>query len=356
MSFHLSRRRALAAALAVTAALVVSVTGFVGTANAAPPVYVVAGDDPNATGDFWGFHEMYYSELRATITDATKFGAAGTVNATFTIGAPRAVPLTARSLDGVDVYFLSARDVATAEVTVLQAFIARGGALIVNSNGPGFFDTTAWLGFTLSPRVVYGDGPAPYDTTHKAPKPSAVVAAQAGFTLMSGPFGSVGSFENWHSVAGFTASPANATVLARTTLTGPADSGSSTSVTLTNVATLAVFPAGAFGAGSGPVVATSDVDTYSNAYTSVDPVTNLLRLGYATDTLCTLKGTTNGSLARNTFAWIAAQKALIAPPTTSTTTTIAPTTTTVVPTTTTVVPTTTTVVPTTTTTIRRRRR
>jgi hypothetical protein len=185
-------------------------------------------------------------------------------------------------------------------VPVLQAFTARGGALVLSSNAPSFYDDTNWLGFTLSPRVVFGDGPAPYDTTHQATSPSRSVTVRSSHPVLSGPFGTVTTFQNWHTVAGFAAVPASATVLARTTLTGPDGNGSSNFITITDVATLAVIPAGASGPGSGPIVVTSDVDTFSNAYL-VD--------GYPTDTACTLVGTSNGTLARNTFAWIAAQLA-----------------------------------------------
>ena len=315
--------RSIGTALVITLAAAWGIVVLAHPANAAPPVYVVAGDDPNATGDQWGLHEAYYSELRAAITDPASFGSSGTVNAMFTIGTPRAIPLTTNSLNGVDVYFVSARDILPAEVPVLQAFVQHGGALVVNSNAPGFFDDTAWLGFGLSPRVVYGDGAAPYTTTHRAPSPSTVVSGQAANTVVNGPFGAVSTFENWHTVAGFATVPASATVLARTTLTGPDNNGSANFITISNVATLATIPADALGSGSGPVLATSDVDTFSNAYT--------VGIGFATDTLCTLTGTTNGRLARNAFAWIAAQKALINPPTTTSTTTTSTTTTTTRP-------------------------
>lgn len=316
-------RRGLTPILALALG-VLGVVTVAAPAHAAPPVYVVAGDSPGATGDQWGLHEAYFSELRAAITDPSAFGASGTVDAVYQIGSPRNVPLGTSALDGIDVYFLAARDVAPSEVPVLQAFLARGGALVVHANAPSFFDTTWWLGFTLGPRVVYGDGAAPYTTTHRAPSPSTVVASHS---VVNGSFGQVSSFENWHTVAGWTSVPAAASVLARTTLSGPDDNGSANIVTITNVATLAAIPAGALGSGWGPVLATSDVDTFSNAYTSGG-------IGYgATDALCTLTNTSNGRLARNAFAWIAAQKAILAPP--STTTTTASTTTTTATTTTT---------------------
>jgi hypothetical protein len=334
MSPNVRRRRIGGLTVAFAIAVALTIVGLAHPVEAAPKVFVVAGDDPNVTGDQWGLHESYYSELRATITDPANFGASGTVNAIFTIGTPRATPLTSTSLNGIDVYFLSARDIADSETTVLQSFVRRGGALVVSSNAPYFFDDTAWLGFTLSPRVVYGDGAAPYDTTHRAPSPSKVVATEASSALMKGPFGTITTFENWHTVAGFSALPAAATALARTTLTGPDDNGSASFITITDVATLATIPAGALGAGSGPVIATSDVDTFSNAYTA--------GIGYATDTLSTLNGTTNGTLARNAFAWIAAQKGTTPTSTTTTSTSTTSTSTTSTTTTTTKVPPTTT--------------
>ncbi len=345
------RTRHVVVGLYTVFALLLGFVASAGSVSAATPAYVVAGDDPAVTGDQWGFHEAYFSELRAIITDPANFGPSGVVNATFSIGAPRVLPLTAHSLDGVDVYFLSARDVAAGEVAVLNAFTLRGGAIIVNSNAPGFFDDTAWLGFTLSARVVYGDGAAPYGSTHQAPSPSAAIAAQAASPLFAGPFGTATTFENWHTVAGFSALPPQATALARTTLTGPDNNGSSNFITINNVATLATIPAGAFGVGSGPIIVTSDVDTYSNAYTATAGTPPTLIIGYLTDSADTLNGAAgNGKLARNSFAWIAAQKAAVAPPptTTSSTTTTTSTTTTVKATTT--VASTTTVKPTTTTT------
>ena len=307
-------------ALVALVASVLGVAVFVNPAGASTPAYVVAGDDPNATGDQWGLHEAYFSDLRAVITDPGDFGATGIVNATFTIAAPRAVPLTTHSLDGIDVYFTSARDIASSEQPVLNAFVARGGTLIMNSNGPGFFDDTAWAGFKLSPRVVYGDGAYPYTTTHQAPSPSTVASGQSGHPIFSGPFGTVSTFWNWHTVAGFTSAPSNATVLSSATLTGPDNNGSSNFITISNVATFAVIPAGTISPGSGTIIATSDVDTFSNAYTYA--VGTPSAIGYPTDSLCTLYGGThNGTLARNTFAWIASQKASTPPPTTSTTST-----------------------------------
>ena len=314
-------------ALLVLAGLIATTLGVVVSAvpaTAATPAYVIVGDDPTATGDQWGLHESYYSDLRNVLAAPANFGPSGVVNATFTVGTPRAVPLTTHSLDGVDVYFLSARDLAAGESTVLNAFVSRGGAVVTNANAPGFFDTTAWLGFALSPRVVYGDGGGGYTTTHRAPSPSAAISAQATSPLFAGPFGTATTFENWHTVAGFTALPSQATALARTTLTGPDNNGSNNIITITNVTTLATISAGALGTGSGPIIATSDVDTFSNAYTTA--------LGDgASDALCTLTGTTNGIIARNAFAWLATQLAANGPP--PSTTTAAPTTT-VTPTTT----------------------
>ena len=266
-----SRFRSVAALL--TAALVAGLLATVaiaGPASAAPPVYVVAGDSPAATGESWGFHESYFSELRAIIANPSNFGANGTVRATFTVAAPRNVPVTAQGLAGIDVYVLSARDLIASELTVLRNFVADGGAVVVSSNGPDLFNVTDWLGLTLTERVRFGDGPAPYDTTHRAPSPSAVVSA--AHPLASGPFGQVSNFDNWHSVAGFSnsGSPTPGTVVARTTLTGPDTvAGAPDTISLSNVATVVAFPARTlFGStDAGPVIATSDVDTFSNAYT-----------------------------------------------------------------------------------------
>ncbi len=297
----------------MVAALLAGLLGTVALAapaSAAPPVYVVAGDDPNATGERWGLHEDYFSDLRSIITDPANFGAAGTVRASFTIAAPRAVPLTAQGLAGVDVYFLSARDLMSGEAQVLRDFVAAGGAIIASSNGPDLFDDTAWLGLTLTDRVRFGDLDG--DTTHRAPSPSTIISA--AHPIATGPFGQVTTFDNWHSVAGFSnsGSPTPGTVVARTTLTGPDTvAGPPDTITLSNVATLVAFPGRTlFGsATAGPVIATSDVDTFSNAYTSAF---NPERL--PGDTTNTLSGTGNGTLARNAFAWIAGQLTSLRPP------------------------------------------
>lgn len=309
MSIARARRRVLAALLlplTTTALGLVAMIGLAAPASAAPPTYVVAGDAAASTGEEWGLHEAYFSELRSILTDTANFGPNGRVRASFTIGSPRAVPLTPNSLNGLDVYFLSARDLVSSDITELTRFRNAGGAIVVNSNAPSFFDTTAWLGLTLSDRVVFGDGPAPYNVTHRATTPSQVVASQTNHPILNGPFGTVASFDNWHSVAGFLNNPpSGGSVLARTTLTGASDdTGSGTPRTITGVGTLAAFPAKAFGAGSGPVIATSDVDTYGNAY--------LTRPGALSgDSANTLTGSGNGTLARNSFAWLADQLAAL---------------------------------------------
>jgi hypothetical protein len=310
---HTPRLRRVALLLFATFSASLLATAFAASpASAAPPTYVVSGDSDGQTGNEWALNGTYSSDLRALITNSANFGASGTVRAIFTIAAPRVYPLGPSSLNGIDVYYLAARNLVQSDYDALQAFVRRGGALIVNSNAPGFYDTTSWpaLGLTLSPRVVYGDRAG--STTHRAPTPSAIVGAQANHPVLTGPFGTVGSFDNWHSVAGFTATPSNATVLARTTLTGAPDDldpPGGPDITITDVATLAAYPTNTlFGPGSGPVIATSDVDTFSNAY-------SVAGTGFATglDTTCRLgtvaSGLTgNGTLAANVFAWIAAQK------------------------------------------------
>ena len=290
-------RRAFAALilpLLVSAFGLTAIVGLATPASAAPPTYVIAGDAATATGDEWGLHEGYFSQLRSVLTDVANFGPNGRVRATFSIGTPRTVPLSPNSLNGLDVYFLSARELVTADVTEIQRFRNAGGAVVVSSNAPAFLDTTQWLGLTLSPRVVYGDGPAPYLATHRAPSPSQAVAEQFNHPVLNGPFGTVASFDNYHSISGFSNAPGNGgSVLARSTLTGPGDdSGSASNITISNVGMLVTWPVRSFGASSGPVVAFSDVDAIANAY----PLDG-----------STLTGTGNGTLARNTFAWVADQ-------------------------------------------------
>jgi hypothetical protein len=309
------RLRAILVLASMVAAPLVGLT--VTPAAAAPtPNYVVAGDSQNDTvfNAYWGLTDGigggpgFFSELRAAITNTNDFGPGKKVDATFTIrSTPVGNLLTPGALTGVDVYFSSARQISSTEASVLRTFVEHGGALILNSNAPLFLDDSTAVGFPLSPRVVFGDGPAPYLATHRATRlgssdPASGIVAPT-HPIANGPFGTVTSFNNWHSVAGFTSVPPEATVIARTTLTGPYDNGSATNVTITNVATMAVVPAGGWGPGSGPVIANSDLDNFSNAYTTAGVYTD------ATDSACTLTGTPNGILARNSFAWIAAQLA-----------------------------------------------
>jgi hypothetical protein len=307
------RLRAVVVLVSMCSAILVGLAST--PASAAPtPTYVVAGDLQNDTVNnaYWGFVDGmgggpgFFSELRAAITNGNDFGPGKRVNATFTIRrTPVGDLLSPGALDGVDVYFSSARQIDTAEAAAMRAFVMRGGALILNSNAPTFLDDSTAAGFPLSPRVVFGDGPAPYLATHRATRvmsasPASVIEATT-HPIANGPFGIVTSFNNWHSVAGFTSVPAEATVIARTTLTGPYENGSTTDITITDVATMAAVPAGAWGSGSGPVIANSDLDNFSNAYTTAGVYTD------ASDSACTLTGTSNGVLARNSFAWIAAQ-------------------------------------------------
>lgn len=320
-----SRRPRAASALVAVVFTCFAVLLAANPADAAPPDFVVAGD--GIVND-WGFHGAYHTELRALLTNPTQFGDGGIVDATYTIAAPRPLPLTSTSLDNIDVYFLAARDLTASEQTVIQSFVNRGGALVVNSNGPNFFDMSNWLGFTMSTRLVYGDHDG-YDQTHQAPAPATAVAAQSGHPVLGGPFGAVSTYEQWHSVPGFVTVPASALVLARTTLSGPdalaSGPGPSQVVlgTISNRATLAVIPRGSFTASSGPVIVSSDVDTYSNAYT-----TGVAPNNWPSDSANTLNGTGNGRLARNLFGWLTTQ----VNPVNTTTTTAPPTPTVTVPT------------------------
>jgi hypothetical protein len=333
-------------------------------AAAAPRAFVVAGDG-TVTGDCdgpggagvvtqqrtglgggaWGFHSDDYAELRSIITNATDFGPNGTVKATFTIGAPVDGEITDAKLANVDVYFSGAvagSDNAAcfytpAERAALLRFVRRGGVLVINQNSPDW--NTGQIVSEAGGGTVAQQGPpaifeaetihaglaggfeAPYKPTIGSSPTEGAGRAVPGAPLINGPFGTVTSFSLWHTVAGFTALPAEAVVNARvqsrcdvaqltcadpttppqptttsttttagpTTTTTPAQAFQPYDNDLDNLAAVATIAPGTGIAGLGGVVLTSDVDVYS----SHDEYNGgVMKAG-------------NRLLARNTFAWIA---------------------------------------------------
>ena len=198
--------------------------GFTVTPAAAAPTpnYVVAGDLQNGgVGAQWGLidgignNTGFFSDLRTAITDTNVFGPGKLVDATFTIRSTPVTTISDVALAGIDVYFSSARTIDATEAGALRRFVQNGHALILNSNAPGFLDDSGALGFTVSPRVVFGDGPSGFDTTHRATRvgstaPASTIVATS-HPIANGPFGVVTNFNNWHTVAGFSSVPVEAT-------------------------------------------------------------------------------------------------------------------------------------------------
>ena len=336
----------------IAPAALVSVATTVGTTIAAAPAgalavrtFVVSGDDPSRTGagsGAWGFHGVDYSQLRSIITSSANFGPAGIVKtASFSIGTP-VLSASDASLAGVDVFFSGAiqSGYTADEDQALIRFVNRGGMLILNANSQEW-NTAGAYGFTAKdPQAIYepgshagggASGSGVETNAYAAPQPS---QATGSHPILQGPFGTVTTFQNWHTVTAFTVVPAGAQTLATLTYacgggipfcSGPAapppPPTSTTATTTTLVpppapehaynqsfagqSTLAVIPPSVVGGvRRGAVIVTSDVDTYSNHATPDDPSTPLVDESeiYANPML-----TGNEILAKNTFAYIANQ-------------------------------------------------
>ena len=342
------------ASVAVTAATVGATLSAAPASAQAVRTFVVSGDDPTRTGagsGAWGFYGHDYSQLRAMITDAANFGPTGVVKtASFQIG-PQITSPSDASLAGVDVFFSGAiqSGYTAPEEAALQRFVARGGMLIVNTNSFEW-DTTHEFGFvTKFPQAVFEPsdaanahpgiqltGPTGIPSgRYAAPVPSLPVGSHP---ILQGPFGTVASFQNWHTVTAFTSVPGNAQTLATITTTcspntngrcsGPpapptttTSAGTTTTVagptttttppvtehlydqSLTGVTLAVIPPTITAGVRSGAIIASSDVDTYSN-----HAIQNTLTLPADNSEIYAdpmLPG--NAMLSKNVFAYIANQ-------------------------------------------------
>jgi hypothetical protein len=277
------------------------------------PALVISGDHPNATGDFWGFHEGYYSQLRSLLTLPANFGPTGTVKSTFTEGLPvgtaSGIP-DAAAFAGRNVFVSGATYITTAglpdrsnyteaEKTLIRNFVLGGGAAVLNTNRIGFADAAAMFGFVTRATHAYYEpitAPlpgAPGYVAFRAPSDATMVA---GSPMQTGPFGSISGAGPgmFHTVTAFTSVPAAWLVGATLNVSGQANGDNN----FDNLPVIAYMRAGGLGAGSGPVVVTSDLDLFSNAYdglTNAAPDANNLMLA------------ANRTLTLNTFAWLANQ-------------------------------------------------
>lgn len=343
--------RSLAAVLTsslLAPAAVAGVATTVGTTITAAPAaalpvrtFVVAGDANARVGagsGQWGFHSDDNSQLRTIITSAANFGPTGTVKtASFSIGTPVTQPITDAKLQGVDVYVSGAIEggYSSDEEAALVRFVNRGGFLILNSNSAEW-DTTRFYQFALKdPQAIFEPSAHSGVTiggsgAYAAPAAATPDAGATTHPIIAGPFGTVTSFQNWHTVTAFTTVPAGAQVLARlnarctantafcstqappptTTAAGPTTTSGTPPVTehaynqdFNNLPVLAVIPpVTVSGVRHGAVIATSDVDTFSNHSNPDDPATaGTDETEVYADPM--LPG--NELLAKNTFAYIA---------------------------------------------------
>jgi hypothetical protein len=306
-------RRALVVAVLLGAVVVPGGHGDRASAQVSCPSLVISGDDPNATGDFWGFHEGYYSQLRSLLTLPANFGPLGTVKSTFTEGAPvgtaSGIP-DAAAFAGRNVFVSGATVITSAglpdrqnyteaEKTLIRNFVLGGGAAVITSNRREFADAASMFGFvTRVPHAYYepiaiGQPGFPGYAAFRSPSDATMVA---GSPMQTGPFGAVsGSGPGmFHTVSAFTSVQAAWLVGATLNVSGQANGDNN----FDNLPVIAYMRAGGLGAGSGPVVVTSDLDLFSNAYdglTNAAPDANNLMLA------------ANRTLTLNTFAWLANQ-------------------------------------------------
>jgi hypothetical protein len=371
------RRLRAVAALATTALIAPLGVAGVATVTTASPAAAAPGDTGPivVTGDAaarntqgagawtWqqGAQGNDFSQLKSLITNAANFGPSGTVKATFDVTTvPAVTEVTDAALANVDVYFASgvAGGYTPDEQAALKRFVEGGGVVIANSSD-AFFDTTTMWGAPVAEtparwedynNIVDEHSGTHGCTQHPGPVPaandcvsefSAPAAAQAigSHAILQGPFGTVTSYRNWHTVDHFTATPAGSQTLATLSVTCAVNSSvpqtgglscartneqiqegaladasddcdfNTADATLpdcpeqafnNNVGLdqpmLAVIPFGNAATGAGAVVLSADVDTFGNR-------ADFLGGNYGNDPM----QTGNRILTLNTFAWIANQ-------------------------------------------------
>jgi hypothetical protein len=357
-----NRRLRSVAALVVTAlaAPIAFVAAAIPTAlpaAAAPRTLVVSGDDGarNTVGPgAWTFFGSGndYAELKTLITDPANFGGPSAVvkDTTFTISPTPITTVTSAALAGIDVFVSSAvaPGYSAPELQALRDFVDGGGVVIASTNSQFINSAAAAFGgafvddppgrfepFTGDhecadyPGASCATGTEVVDASYSAPQAAQITAPTS--PLADGPFGTVTSFRNWHTVAKLINLPAEAQTVATLSLTctpdlsnpqaggqacgstaaqiqqGPTagagddcdyDTGSATLPDCpqepynnnfgANAPVLATIPFGTPAWGAGAVVMTSDLDTFAN---HDEYMTSLLP--------------GNRTLALNTFAWIA---------------------------------------------------
>jgi hypothetical protein len=261
-----------------------------------------------------------FASIRAAITAG--FGPGKTVGTAITIGPGVSSP-TQLAASGANVYVTAARpDFTPAEVTALHTFVTSGGSVILlgNSNQTNASNPTTAFGFDLSPSVTYeatctytppnpagtataydlvgpnipGDATAnatdfvPRSTLH----PGSTAAITEPLVGATAPFGPATDITAQHTVTTLSTIPSGAVsvldygVTARAANTFstacPANTGTpghlaapgtwtglgSWATALPSAPTVSVIPHGVYGGNgnSGVVIATSDTDTFSNAY------------------------------------------------------------------------------------------
>ncbi|NNC91919.1 MAG: hypothetical protein HKN80_05455, partial [Acidimicrobiia bacterium] len=223
---------------------------------------IVAGYDAARTTDEWGFHESYLNETRAYLFDPANFGPTGTVDTEFVIGPPVSVA-DATSLEGLDVFFVGyvpAASYTQSEKDALYDFALGGGALIATTDDAGFTMADIFGAVTSS------GGTSPSTVTN------------AGHPIVSSPFGSVSTYNQYFTIGHYSAIGPDAVAIGSNNLG----------------VSLAVIEPDELGSGSGPVVLAADVDIFSNGLSAPSG-----------------GGVANETLIKNIFAWVAGGEPLV---------------------------------------------
>lgn len=220
------RRLSLASGLVLAAVLVA------GTARAQ---FVIGSFDGTRSGR--PFTGSDYSNLMGRLTNPANFGLGGIVGETVTAAAPVST-VTAASLVGVDLFFLTEVDsgLSAPEISALADFVTGGGCLVLVT------DSGASTGDAVSQMLSHFDGGSVSGFGGTTGATAGTIVGSS--TATAGPFGTLGLGDD------FAVSPHS-----------PITPGGLTTVLGTSGGSniLAEIAPGALGAGSGGVLADTDV-------------------------------------------------------------------------------------------------
>jgi hypothetical protein len=186
-------------------------------------------------GQSWNWENAGMGAFRSAVTSPTNFGPGGIVNAataTTTLGG-----VSAGSLAGIDCFVSPAMadgQFSAANVNDIVSFFLSGGDLLLLNDNASYDQLGEALGLPTSINV------------------GSATAIGSGAPLMSGPFGTITSFNQWYLVGAM----------------NPADvAGKNGHVAATNAGGVAAayWNAGEYAPGAGKLVIITDVDTLAGS-------------------------------------------------------------------------------------------